>query len=183
VEAMSGGIAVRSGPVGSTFAFHVLFGAVTAAPAPSPGLARSIQLAEPFELSILLVEDNATNQAVALSLLKKLGQKPQLAVTGRQAVEMIAAGSFDLVFMDMQMPEMDGLEATKSVRKLSLRKQPRIIALTANAFEADRERCFGAGMDGFISKPFRLADLQREICEACHLCHSADVPNPGSKCR
>lgn len=181
VEAMGGGIDVQSGPLGSTFAFYVLFGAVTASSSPSPGIAGSPKLPEPFDLSILLVEDNATNQAVALSLLEKLGQKTQVAVTGCQAVEMIASGSYDLVFMDMQMPEMDGLEATKAVRKLALKKQPRIIALTANAFEADRERCFGAGMDGFIAKPFRLVDLRREICETCHLCHSGGAPNPGVK--
>ncbi len=167
VEAMGGAIAVVSGPRGSTFEFHVLFDTTTVPQISPPGSDGSEILANPCELSVLLVEDNATNQTVALSLMEKLGQKANLAVTGREAVEMIAAGNYDLVFMDMQMPEMDGLEATKSVRKLTLKKQPRIIALTANAFEADRERCFGAGMDGFISKPFRLADLRREICEAC----------------
>jgi len=102
-----------------------------------------------------------------LSLLKKLGQKTRLGDNGVKAVEMIAADDCDPVFMDLQMPEMDGIEATKSVRKLSLKKQPRIIALTANTYEAARERCIADGMNGFIAKPFRLADIRREISEAC----------------
>ena len=171
-EAMGGGITVTSGPEGSTFRFHVQFHAVAA---PSPAFRQPENPGHPStpcELSILLVEDNAINQTVALSLLKRLGQRTSLAETGREAVEMIAAGQYDLVFMDMQMPEMDGIEATKSVRNLNLKKQPRIIALTANAFEADRERCLNAGMDGFISKPFRLDDLRREICNTCLKCQT-----------
>ena len=125
----------------------------------------------PSALSILLVEDNAINQTVALSFLKRLGQRANVANTGRKAVEMIADGHYDLVFMDMQMPEMDGLEATAAIRKLDLPRQPRIIAITANVLEADRDRCLVAGMDGFISKPFRLEDLRQAICRTCLACH------------
>jgi len=177
-EAMEGTISAESGPGGSTFKFHVML------PAPGPQTASSKStdipglLPNPGDLSILVVEDNAVNQTVALHLLKKLGQRTNLADTGRKAVEMIASGHYDLVFMDMQMPEMDGLEATKAVRQLPLKKQPRIIALTANAFETDRERCLAAGMDGFLSKPFRLDDLRREICDTCLSCQSASVANP-----
>jgi len=117
-----------------------------------------------------LAEDNAINQAVALTHLKRLGQETALANNGLEAVEMIAAGEYDIVFMDMQMPEMDGIEATRAVRKLNLKVQPRIIALTANAFESDREKCLAAGMDGFIAKPVRFDDLRREICNTCLGC-------------
>ncbi len=171
-EAMGGGISVESGPGGSAFHFHVRFDAVASPSSSSPAAAGSGHLASPCQLSILLAEDNAINQTVALSLLGRLGQRTHLAQTGRKAVEMIAAGDYDLVFMDMQMPEMDGIEATKSVRRLDLKKQPRIIALTANAFEADRERCLAAGMDGFISKPFRLEDLRRQVCDTCLKCQA-----------
>ena len=165
VEAMGGGISVSSGPHGSTFMFHAKLDSAASHRTLVPKVGAGETTDSPPELSILLVEDNATNQVVARSLLKKLGQKTNLADNGVKAVEMIAAGDYDLVFMDLQMPEMDGIEATKSVRKLSLKKQPRIIALTANAFESDRERCVAAGMDGFITKPFRLADIRREISE------------------
>jgi signal transduction histidine kinase/ActR/RegA family two-component response regulator len=177
-EAMDGGISVDSGPGGSTFHFHVHFDAAASSSLASRQDESPSHLASPCELSVLLVEDNAINQTVALTLLKRLGQRTSLADTGRKAVEMIAAGHYDLVFMDMQMPEMDGIEATKSVRHLDLKKQPRIIALTANAFEADRERCLSAGMDGFISKPFRLDDLRREICDACLRCPTRPAGTP-----
>ena len=177
-EAMGGAISVESGPGGSAFHFHVLLHAGASLPSSSPAEAGSGPLASPCQLSILLAEDNAINQTVALSLLERLGQRTRLAQTGRKAVEMIAAGDYDLVFMDMQMPEMDGIEATKSVRRLDLKKQPRIIALTANAFEADRERCLAAGMDGFISKPFRLEDLRRQVCETCLRCQVGTGAGP-----
>jgi len=167
IEAMEGGITVESGPAGSVFRFHVLFDAVAFPRPVSPTAGTPGDPLSPCQLSILLAEDNEINQTVALSLLGRLGQKTSLAKTGRKAVEMIATGHYDLVFMDMQMPEMDGVEATKAVRQLALEKQPRIVALTANAFDTDREKCFAAGMDGFISKPFRLEDLRREICDTC----------------
>ena len=170
-EAMGGGISAVSSGSGSTFHFHVSFKDPSkAAPDESPAEFCSRQ--SPAALSILLVEDNAINQTVALSFLKRLGQRASVADTGRKAVEMISAGHYDLVFMDMQMPEMDGLEATAAIRKLDLSSQPRIIAITANVFDADRERCRVAGMDDFVSKPFRLEDLRRAICETCLSCHS-----------
>ncbi len=167
VEAMSGKISVKSGAGGTTFLFHVLLkpsGAIQSPQSKPPEEPRSPEAAE--RLEILLVEDNAVNQLVALSLLKRLGHTARVANSGREAVDMIAAGNFDLVFMDLQMPEMGGLEAAGAVRKLPLRKQPRIIALTANAFEEDRERCLAGGMDGFIPKPFQFDSLAREIAAA-----------------
>ena len=169
-EAMGGQISAESDGGGSTFRFHAV---VKTAPARDsvekvvPDLCAS---RSPGILSILLVEDNTVNQTVALSLLKRLGQRADVANTGRRAVEMVGAKSYDLVFMDMQMPEMDGIEATKRIRGLSQVHQPKIVALTANAFEGDRELCLAAGMDGFVAKPFRLEDLRRTICETCLRC-------------
>lgn len=170
IEAMNGGITVESGPTGSTFQLHLTFETVAFPKPHSPPEGNAGESASPCQLSVLLAEDNEINQTVALSFLERLGQKTSLAKTGRKAVEMIATGHYDLVFMDMQMPELDGIEATKTVRKLDLKKQPRIIALTANAFGTDREKCLDAGMDGFISKPFRFEDLRREICTTCLRC-------------
>lgn len=167
VKAMSGDISVQSGTGGSTFFLHLLLKPADAAQLPHPEPAEEPRAPESSgPLEILVVEDNKVNQIVALSLLNRLGHTARVADNGHTAVDMIAAGHYDLVFMDLQMPEMGGLEAAQAVRKLPLRKQPRIIALTANAFEEDRDKCLAAGMDGFISKPFQLENLAREIAAA-----------------
>ena len=109
---------------------------------------------------ILLVEDNLTNQKVVLGILKKLGLKADLAGTGTEAVKFLEAGSFDLVLMDVQMPEMDGYEATHHIRSSQSRvlnhKIP-IIAMTAHAMSGDRDKCIQAGMDDYLTKPIELA--------------------------
>lgn len=172
-EAMGGKIAVESEPGGSTFRFQIVCRAADEEASP---VHRTQQSGEPGKhltpLSILLVEDNHVNQTVALTILRRIGQRAKIADNGLQALEMISAEHFDLIFMDLQMPGMDGIEVTKTVRSLPLEKQPRIIALTANVFEEDRERCLSAGMDGFLSKPFRLEDLRKTVCEACLKCRS-----------
>jgi signal transduction histidine kinase/CheY-like chemotaxis protein len=112
-------------------------------------------------LNILVTEDNVVNQRLATRLLEKRGHRVTIACNGRKAVEALEAGSFDLVFMDVQMPEMDGLEATATVRKKEVatgRHQP-IIALTAHAMKRDQEKCIAAGMDGYLTKPIRPQDL------------------------
>ncbi len=108
-------------------------------------------------LRILLAEDNPVNQKVAKTMLEKQGFQVIIANNGKEAVELLTKESFDLVLMDVQMPEMDGLEATKKIRELGI-KIP-IIALTANAFEEDRKRCLEAGMDEYISKPIKIEEL------------------------
>ncbi len=164
VQAMGGEISAKSNSCGTTFFFHLMLQPADPAHLPQPEAHEESDASSPEKpVEILVVEDNTVNQVVALSLLKRLGHSARVANNGRKAVDMIAAGDFDLVFMDLQMPEMGGLEATEAVRKLSLRSQPRIIALTANAFEEDRDKCLAAGMDGFISKPFQLENLAREI--------------------
>ncbi len=169
VTAMGGGISVESG-AGSTFRFHVHLKPLMRGGGSSPADGLSCASSAIPDLKILVVEDNPVNQTVTLALLKKLGQKAELVSSGAAAVERVRGGVFDLVFMDMQMPGMDGIEATEAIRALPLAHQPRIIALTANAFESDRARCLEAGMDGFLSKPFRLEDLRGILCSVCKGC-------------
>jgi len=114
-------------------------------------------------LRILLAEDNMINQKVAHRMLRNLGYEIEIAGNGRQAVDRIKESPFDLVFMDLQMPEMDGLAATRAILEHCSENRPRIIALTANAMNEDRERCFKAGMDGYLTKPFKVEDLKGEI--------------------
>jgi CheY-like chemotaxis protein len=111
-----------------------------------------------FDLRVLVAEDNPVNQRVAQGLLSKLGIEADLAENGREAVQKIAAQYFDVVLMDVQMPEVDGLEATRLIRDTDL-PQPHIIAMTANAMKEDRERCLEVGMDDFLAKPIRLEGL------------------------
>jgi CheY-like chemotaxis protein len=121
------------------------------------------------QLRILVAEDNLVNQKLALRMLDKLGCTAQLAQHGAEAVAMVRGQPFDVVFMDMQMPEMDGLEATRLIRQeIPPGRQPLIFAMTANAMQGDREACLAAGMDDYISKPFRqqdLADLLHKYAE------------------
>ena len=113
-------------------------------------------------LHVLLVEDNPVNQRVAMTLLQRRGYRPELAGNGQQAVEMMAAEHFDVVLMDMQMPVMDGLSATREIRRQEAAEQARptpIIAMTANAMDGDRELCLQAGMDDYIAKPIDAEQL------------------------
>ena len=111
-----------------------------------------------FPLNILVAEDNLINQKMILKVLEKLGYRPALAENGKEVIEMVAKQYYDLILMDMQMPEMDGLEATRYIRQNNVH-QPAIIAMTANAMLEDREACLAAGMDNYLSKPVKLALL------------------------
>jgi CheY-like chemotaxis protein len=120
-------------------------------------------------LRILLAEDNDVNVKFARKLLENAGHTVTVAANGRQAVELWTGGGFDLVLMDVQMPEMDGLEATRQIRQRERGGEARtpIIAMTANAMAGDREMCMDAGMDGYISKPVKkeamLTEFQRVL--------------------
>ncbi len=112
-------------------------------------------------LRVLIAEDNQINQMVATRLLEHLGHTVALAGNGRKAVEMFAADRFDLVLMDVQMPEMDGFTATEMIRQMEVHRRTRtpILAVTAHAMQGDRERCLEAGMDGYVTKPLTGRDL------------------------
>ncbi len=117
------------------------------------------------ELRILMAEDNRVNQLVATGLLRKMGHTFTVANNGKEALALLAAQAFDLVLMDIQMPEMDGIEATRRIREDESRTSNHmpIIAMTAHAMKGDRERCLAAGMDGYISKPISASKLELEI--------------------
>lgn len=126
-----------------------VFGEVEPRPAP---IVRSTR--------ILLVEDNSSNQRLGAMMLSRLGYRTEIAANGVEAVEMVRNARFDVIFMDVQMPEMDGLDATREIRRtIPAPRQPWIIALTAHAAETDRERCLAAGMDDYLTKPLRRESL------------------------
>jgi CheY-like chemotaxis protein len=110
---------------------------------------------------ILLAEDNPVNQQLALRILEKQGHSIEIACTGQEAVAKSEAEDFDAILMDVQMPDMDGLEATEAIRRREqgTRKHVPIIAVTAHAMAGDRERCLQAGMDGYLSKPIRAQEV------------------------
>jgi CheY-like chemotaxis protein len=118
-------------------------------------------------LRILLAEDNAVNQKLALRLLEKIGYRADVAGNGLEAIEALQRQSYDVILMDVQMPEMDGLEATRQIiHRWADSDRPRIVAMTANAMQGDREMCILAGMDDYIAKPIRVEELVNALREA-----------------
>ncbi len=121
-------------------------------------------LGDRLELRILLAEDNPTNQKLAVALLGQLGFRVDVAGNGLEVLDALERQTYDLVLMDMQMPEMDGLEATRGIRRQWPGKEgPRIVAMTANAMQGDRERCLAVGMDDYVSKPVRVDELVQAL--------------------
>ena len=115
-----------------------------------------------FPLKILIAEDDEMNQQMSLMLLKRLGYEAESASNGKEVLEIVSEKKYDVILMDVQMPEMDGLEATRMIR-LCLNEQPIIIAMTANAMDGDREACIKAGMEDYLSKPVSVDDLMRTL--------------------
>jgi PAS domain S-box-containing protein len=125
--------------------------------------APSASTKDEMNLSILLAEDNAVNQMVALRMLERLGCRADVAANGLEVCRAIEMEHYDVVLMDVQMPEMDGLEATRRIRGMPGILQPYIIAMTAHAMKGDKEECLKAGMDDYVSKPVRIEQLQAAL--------------------
>ncbi|WP_052501700.1 ATP-binding protein [Thiomicrospira microaerophila] len=163
VKAMQGRIWVESEPdKGSRFCFE-FYGE------PTQSLGDKQQNAAQHQdfshLKLLVAEDNPINQMLVVKFLEKLGVKPDVANNGLEATEYMQQQDYDVVLMDMQMPKMDGLAATRFIRALPHLHQPMIIALTANAFQEDQKACFDAGMNGFLTKPLNLDALQKALSD------------------
>ncbi|HVW59257.1 MAG TPA: two-component regulator propeller domain-containing protein [Puia sp.] len=162
IQLMGGRISVKSQPgKGSEFSWtilcrpgtHIIKEAEITAPATLPA-----NLAEKYPLQILVAEDNPINQQLALVILSKMGYSPEFVENGNGVLYKLQEKKFDLILMDIQMPEMDGLEATRIIRN-SNGPQPAIIAMTANAMVGDKEECLAVGMNDYLSKPVNLEEL------------------------
>jgi len=170
VEAMGGQISARSDPGrGSTFTFTIvaepatLERAVPGAP-PPPAVPNDLAAAHP--LRILVAEDNPMNRKVAKLVLQRMGYAPEFADDGSEALAAVAQHTFDVVFMDVHMPLMDGLDATREICRRYPDERPRIIGMTASTFAEDRQACTDAGMDDYLAKPVRPADVAAALQRA-----------------
>ncbi len=136
-------------------------------------------LAETHPLRILLVEDHLVNQKVALKILKQMGYRADVAGNGLEALQAVQRQGYDVIFMDIQMPEMDGLEATRRIRAIfSGEDGPHIVAMTANALDGDRRKCFAAGMNDYLSKPIRIAELEEILRRVRPQTSTRTAPQP-----
>jgi len=162
IRAMGGRIWAECSPeIGTTFAFSIT--AEASQPVSKELDSADVNtlprnMASEHPLKILMAEDNTVNQMVARRLISKLGYRIDVVSNGEEAIDYIKRYNYDLVLMDQHMPEMDGIEATKKIRKFGPIK-PQIFALTASAFSDDRERCLAAGMNGFLTKPINMKQL------------------------
>ena len=119
-------------------------------------------------LNVLLVEDNQINAVLATAIIKRAGHKVHVSTNGNEAITAAKSGGYDLIFMDMHMPEMDGLEASEKIRQLDgAVSQTPIVALTANAMPSDRNKCLEAGMNDFLPKPFEPEQIHEMLAKWC----------------
>jgi signal transduction histidine kinase/ActR/RegA family two-component response regulator/HPt (histidine-containing phosphotransfer) domain-containing protein len=140
--------------------------------------------AAPSYLRLLVVEDNPVNQKVAMAMLGRLGYRADVASNGSEALAAVRAVRYDVVLMDLQMPEMDGMQATCRIRSdLSMARQPTIIAMTANATTEDKILCLEAGMDHFLAKPVRMKELAETLANCAILRHPATDVRPEGPAR
>lgn len=147
---------------GSCFTFDFSAQTVTE-PEALPIQSADLPKVDVTQLKVLVVEDNAINRMIINKLLQKMGIVADNSVDGLEAVAAVQGKAYDVILMDMQMPRMDGLSATRKIRELNDVQQPHIIALTANAFEEDKQRCFEAGMNDFLSKPIVFDNLVESL--------------------
>jgi len=163
IHLMGGAIHVKSEPAkGSVFAFTIQARipstpSVTAEDPVRNGAVPN-HLSEKYPLQILLAEDNPINQQFAMIVLNRMGYAPEIAENGKEVLTKMDTKDYDLILMDIQMPEIDGLEATRIIRT-SGKQQPVIIAMTANAMQGDKENCLAGGMNDYLSKPVRPEEL------------------------
>jgi CheY-like chemotaxis protein len=167
-ELMGGTLTAESeGPGrGCTFRFDIEAEVAAGATADKSVAKAAIEpdMASRHPLRILLAEDNVVNQKLALRLLKQMGYRADLAANGIEAIACVEREDYDVVLMDVQMPEMDGLEASRRISAQEARhRRPRIIAMTANAMQGDREVCLAAGMDDYLTKPIRVDALVQAL--------------------
>jgi len=142
------------------------------APDSAPGRREAGAKSAVADLRLLVAEDNAVNRQLALALLRRLGYDADVVENGREVLDALERERYDVVLMDVQMPELDGLEATRQIRaRHGASHAPRIIAMTANAMEGDRDECLAAGMDDYLSKPVRPEELSRALAR----CRPADA--------
>ena len=169
-EQMGGHMRVESQPGhGSAFSFNILAETAEMAPASAPMFSGQPISGQPAAgvpakdlpaLKVIVADDNPVNRKVAVSLLKRLGYQADAAADAKELLERLRHSDYDVVFMDVHMPGMDGLEATRHIRsELPAARQPRVIAMTAAAFAEDRTRCLDAGMDDYVAKPVGLEEL------------------------
>jgi GAF domain-containing protein/CheY-like chemotaxis protein len=156
---------VRQSQLFDTLANLFVHDAAPRAPQPSAKPTIDAAMATRHPLRILLAEDNVVNQKLALRLLQQMGYRADLASNGIEAIECVERQPYDVVLMDVQMPEMDGLEASRRIVAKGPQR-PRIVAMTANAMQGDREMCIAAGMDDYITKPIRVDQLVQALYQA-----------------
>jgi signal transduction histidine kinase/CheY-like chemotaxis protein len=144
----------------------VLAGQAAAVPIRATGAGIDHGLGARHPLRILLAEDNPVNQKLALRLLERMGYRADVAENGLLAISAVEGSTYDVILMDIQMPELDGLEATRRIRRRWPGHRPRIVAMTANAMDGDREACLDAGMDDYIAKPIAPEALQASLMAA-----------------
>ena len=169
-EALALGVAallqkpIRPGTLLQTIEELLASGTKSASPLPPAASTVAVNLAAELPLRILIADDNKVNQLVAKRMFERLGYRVDLAANGTEAVGAVESRDYDVVFMDVQMPEMNGFEATQRIRSVvPPARQPWIVALTANVLEGDRETCLQNGIDDYLPKPIRFPDLERAL--------------------